>query len=237
MYHEEDFLPVSALQHLIFCERRAGLVLLEGCWDDNLYTVEGRIFHERTDETTAEWVGRDMRVVRGLRIHSRSLGLVGRADVLEFHRLGAGSLDKETDPEFAEQGVKLSYTSGRWRPFPVEYKRGRLRREEGFEIQLCAQALCLEAMLQTHVPSGAVYYGKTRRRLPLEFTSELRSQTQVAALRLHELVEVRRVPSPVYQKKCEHCSLKDLCMPKALSSRRSVRRYLAQVLSSVENEE
>ena len=152
MFSEDDLLPISALQHLLFCERRAFLVHVERVWQENVSTVEGHQLHDRTHEAGTESRG-DIRIARGLRLRSLTLGLSGMADVVEFHRVADG-----------EAGAELPRTRGRWRPFPVEYKRGILRHEQAYEVQLCAQAMCLEEMLGTAVPAGSLFYGLSRRR-------------------------------------------------------------------------
>jgi CRISPR-associated exonuclease Cas4 len=129
-------------------------------------------------------------------------------------------------------GVPLPGARGLWQPLPVEYKRGRLRREEGYEVQLCAQALCLEEMLCVAVPVGAVFYGQPRKRLEVVFGEELRRQAETAAARLHELIRARNTPPACYEKKCESCSLLTLCMPKTTGGHKSVNRYLAGVMDT-----
>ena len=129
MFTEDNLLPISALQHLLFCERQCALIHLERAWQENRLTAEGRIMHERVHEGGDE-TRRDVRIVRGLRLRSLALGLVGIADVVEFHR--------------AADGVAVPESAGTWRPFPVEYKRGRPKSEPWDAVQLCAQALCLE---------------------------------------------------------------------------------------------
>ena len=232
MYSEDDLLPVSGLQHLIFCERRVALIHIEGIWDENPFTVEGRHLHDRADSPETE-VRRDVRIARGLRLRCLRLGLTGKADVVEFHRMED---DTAALPGMRPHGVTLPGVSGPWQPFPVEYKRGRLRHEEGYEIQLCAQALCLEEMLNAHVPAGAIFYGKTGRRLDVVFDDTLRNETEIAAARLHELIGNERTPPARYEKKCAKCSLMSLCMPKAISARNRVERYLATALADHEEQ-
>ena len=129
----------------------------------------------------------------------------------------------------ANSGVRLDGVDGLWRPYPVEYKRGRLRHEQSYAIQLCAQALCLEEMLDTGVPEGALFYGKTARRQVVAFDDDLRRETETAAEQLHELFASRVTPKPVYVKnKCRQCSLVDVCLPKQTSSSRSVSQWLAR---------
>jgi CRISPR-associated exonuclease Cas4 len=126
--------------------------------------------------------------------------------------------------------VPLGDAYGLWRPFPVDYKRGRLRHEEGFEIQLCAQALCIEEMLGVAVPVGAIFYGKPRRRLEVIFDADIRKRTEQAAFRLHDLFRSGQTPPARYEKKCENCSLTDLCMPKVTGTAKSVAKYLSRML-------
>jgi len=211
MYEEDELLPVSALQHLIFCERQWALIHLEQIWAENPLTAEGRILHEQAHEHRPE-TRKDLRVTRGLRLRCLRLGLTGVADVVEFHQ--------------GEAGISLPGLTGLWRPEPIEYKRGRPKPEPCDEIQLCAQALCLEEMLQTEVPAGAIFYGQPRRRHHVDFNPELRRQTEAAAARLHELTRRAVTPQARYEKKCRSCSLVDQCLPKTTGSRRKVADYL-----------
>jgi len=213
VYTEDDLLPISALQHLSFCERQWGLIHLEGAWAENVLTAEGREMHGRAHEGADEW--RDgVRVCRGLRLRSLRLGLTGQADVVEFHPVAVGA------------GVALQGYRGAWRPFPVEYKRGKSKPGECDRIQLCAQALCLEEMLEAQIPAGALFYGKTRRREDVEFHGELREATERLAARLHEMRDAGVTPPAVYEKKCERCSLVDICLPDVTGSGQSVEGYL-----------
>lgn len=222
MYDEEDLLFVSALQDIVFCERRCALRHLEGHWEENVATIEGQNLHDRSHDPGTESRG-DVRIARGLLLRSLRLGLSGKTDVVEFHLLSAG------EPETS--GVALPGVSGRWRPYPVEYKRGRLRHERSYEVQLCAQALCLEEMLDVAVPRGALFYGKTVRRQEVVFNDSLRRETELAAGLLHELFGRRETPAAIYVKnKCHECSLFDVCLPHLTSSSRSASRYLAKML-------
>jgi CRISPR-associated exonuclease Cas4 len=229
MFGEDDLLPISALAHLFFCQRRAALIHIEGVWDENVFTAEGRILHEAAHEPALESRG-DLRIARGLRLRSLRLGLSGKADVVEFHRRAQADSPPATEGGVLPTRIQLPGVDGFWQPFPVEYKRGRLRREEGYEVQLCAQALCLEEMLTVAVPVGAVFYGQPRKRLEVAFGEQLRRETETAAARLHELIQSRNTPPARYEKKCESCSLLTLCMPKTTTGRKSVDRYLAAML-------
>ena len=223
MYSEEDLLPISALSHLVFCERRAALVMLEGLWEDNVFTAEGNLLHEQTHRDSG-WSRPGSRLVRGLWICSYKLGLYGRADVIEFP-----TPDDSRDGFSAANAVKSP-----WQPLLIEYKRGRLRRETSFEVQLCAQAMCLEEMLGIRVEAGMIYYGKTRRRLEVQLDDDLREKTIGAALRLHQLMASGETPRAVFRPKCRYCSLIDICLPTAMSPKKSVRRYLREAIAGDE---
>lgn len=214
IYTEDELIPLSALQHLLFCERQCALIHIEQAWAENRLTVEGRHLHERVDEVGKESRGR-IRTVFSLPVRSFTLGISGKADAVEFHR-------EDRD----DAGAVLL-----WRPFPVEYKRGKPKMDDCDVVQLCAQALCLEEMLGLTVPEGAMYYGKPRRRMVVSFGDSLRAKTCEAARRLHELIESGRTPQARYEKKCDSCSLFSLCMPKVTGARRSVQRYLAETLT------
>lgn len=210
IYTEDDLLPLSGLQHLAFCERQCALIHIEQAWAENLYTAEGRVLHERVDQ--ADQVSRgDIRLEYGMPVRSLRLGLIGKADVVEFHRTG-------------------DTTGEKWVPFPVEYKRGKPKKANVDRIQLCAQALCLEEMLNVEVPSGALFYGKTRHREDVGFEAQLRLETEESARRFHALIKAGVTPRPVRGKQCDTCSLKDLCLPKPLETERSIDRYLMSAL-------
>jgi CRISPR-associated exonuclease Cas4 len=223
VFSEDDLLPVSGLQHLLFCERQAALIHLERMWMDNALTVEGTHLHERADSGRGESRG-DLRVVRGLPLRSARLGLSGKADVVELWRLGLGEIG-------IGAAVVLPGVPGLWRPFPIEYKRGGPKLHRADEVQLCAQGICLEEMLAVEVPAGALFYARPRRRLEVAFDRDLRQLTEEAAARYHELVERSIMPRPVREPKCDRCSLLDLCLPEA--SARSGQRYLARFLRQV----
>jgi len=183
MYTEDDLIPLSALQHLIFCERQCALIHIEQAWAENLFTAEGRIMHEHVHAEERESRGK-IRIEYGMPLRSLRLG-------------------------------------------PVEYKRGKPKKDNSDKVQLCAQALCLEEMMDVSVPDGALFYGKTRRRLDVVFDGTLRKLTEATAMRLHELIEYGRTPRPVYAKKCDSCSLAGMCLPKTMGKRKSVKRYLS----------
>jgi CRISPR-associated exonuclease Cas4 len=210
MFSEDDLLPLSALQHLLYCERQCALIHLEQLWAENSLTVHGKHLHERADSGKSEsrW---GVRTVRSLPLRSLKWGLIGKADIVEFRAESVGE-----------------------RCFPVEYKRGKPKAHDADRVQLCAQALCLEEMLGITVPAGALFYGKTRRRLDVAFDESLRNLTLGTIARLHELIASRCTPPAIYEKaKCERCSLINLCMPKARSRSPAPNDYLAHALTGV----
>ena len=210
-FREEELLQLSGLQHFAFCRRQWALIHLEQQWRDNLRTVEGQLLHRRAhDEALRERRG-DTLILRGLPVVSRALGLSGQCDVVEFHAV--------------PDGVPLRGEEGLWRPFPVEYKRGRPKAHQADELQLCAQAMCLEEMLCCFVPEGALFYGEPRRRTPVPFSPELRRQVQAFAAEMHQCYHRGYTPKAKPGKSCSACSLKDLCLPQ-LTRRSAVSEYL-----------
>ena len=205
MYSEDDLLPLSALQHLLFCERQCALIHIEQLWAENRFTAEGRIMHERVDEQGSRSRGVEMRVEYAMPLRSLRLGLSGKADAMEFHHNADGS----------------------WTPFPVEYKRGRPKPEPWDEVQLCAQAICLEEMKNISIARGALFYGETRHRRDVEFDAPLRLRTEETARRLHELFASGKTPPAIYGKrKCQNCSMLEQCAPR-LSTQGSAAAYIA----------
>ena len=208
-YTEDDLIMVSALQHIAFCERQCALIHIEQVWSESGLTAEGHIMHERVHEQDRE-SRRNVRIEYGLPLRSLKLGLVGKADVVEFRRVGK---------DF-------------WQPFPVEYKRGKPKHDHCDMIQLCAQAMCLEEMLSVSVPSGAIFYGRTRRRLDVSFDDTLRRETEEAAEKAHQLISTGKTPPPVYEKRCKSCSLIGECIPKTIGEKSSVKHYLERMIES-----
>ena len=224
-FSEDDLIPISGLQHLVFCERQAALIHVEGHWADNAHTVVGSHMHNRVHMTGPRRERRgDLIIVRGLALRSLELGIVGIADVVEFHRCAA------------EEGVRLDGVSGWWMPFPVEYKKGRPKAHRADEVQLCAQAICLEEYFHCPVQEGALFYGKEQRRTDVLFDDELRASTVQAAMRFREIVVRGETPPAEYGKKCASCSLKEVCLPEASGEHRSARRFLDARLAEIETE-
>ncbi|WP_462323662.1 CRISPR-associated protein Cas4 [Desulfoplanes sp.] len=207
MYQESDLFQLSALQHYLFCPRQCGLIHLEQIWMENRYTAEGQLLHSRVDTERVEIRG-DRKIASSLLIRSLRLGVSGKADVVEFHK---------------REGI--------WVPFPVEYKRGRPKANDSDRVQLCAQAMCLEEMLDTAVPCGALFYGKRKRRLEVDFDHALRATTEDTARAVHDMLAGGVTPTAKRSKKCATCSLLEVCMPEKTGSSRSASRYLSSVFS------
>lgn len=234
MYEEDDLLPLSRLADLEFCERRAALHLVEGVWEDNVHTAQGTVLHDKVHETEGIESRGDVRIARGLWVRSLRLGLSGKCDVVEFRFSDQLSVNSDQSSVIEKRvGVEIAGAPGLWRPYPVEYKPGRLKHQESFQIQLCAQAMCLEEMMGVRIAAGALFYGKTRRRLEVGFDEGLRGKTETAARRLHELVESGRTPAAQYGKKCESCSLLELCAPRVTGGGHSAARYLSEAVSGM----
>ena len=213
MYSEEEYLMLSGIQHFAFCRRQWAMIHIEQQWAENYRTTAGELMHKKAhDEGSFEKRG-DLLIVRGLRISSRELGLSGQCDVVEFHR--------------DDEGVKLFGYEGKWTPVPVEYKHGAPKEDNADELQLCAQAICLEEMFQIRIPDGYLFYGENRRRSHVEFTEDLREAVKKAAGEMHDLFQKGYTPNVKPTKKCRACSLEDLCLPK-LQKTVKVRTYIEQ---------
>ena len=214
-YKEEDFLQLSGLQHFKFCRRRWALIHIENQWAENYRTIDGAILHQNAHDTAFQESRGDRFITRGVSVYSAELGVSGQCDVLAYHQ--------------GNTGIPLAGKDGLWRPYPVEYKRGKPREDTGDTLQLCGQAMCLEAMLCCDIPEGALYYGEIRRRQRVTFTPELRLQVRELLQQMHELYQRGYTPKVRPSKSCHACSLKELCLPKLMKNR-SVSAYLKSAM-------
>ncbi|ANF56277.1 CRISPR-associated protein Cas4 [Halotalea alkalilenta] len=211
MGDETRLIPLSALQHMLFCPRQCALIHLEQQWTENRYTAEGRILHERADHLGHER-RRGIHTAMALPLASEVLSLSGVADMVEFDE--------------CQESVVVR---------PIEYKRGRPKAHRADEVQLCAQALCLEEMLDVRVEQGALYYGKTRRRKVITFDDELRALTLKVIEDTRAQFESNRTPPAIYEsKRCNHCSLTDICQPQVMGKQRSASRWLVRQLQTLD---
>lgn len=214
-YSEEDYLLLSGIQHFAFCRRQWALIHIENQWAENERTVDGIIMHEKAHSGDAESRG-DAVIMRALRVFSATLGVSGECDVVEFHR--------DAD------GISLNGHDGLWQPYPVEYKRGKPKEHNADEMQLCAQAMCLEEMLCCTIPCGALFYGEPRRRTEVEFTPELRRTVEDSLNEMHDYYKRGYTPKAKPRKGCSTCSLKEICLPK-MAQRKSVAAYVERALN------
>ena len=215
MESDADFLLLSGIKHFCFCKRRWALVHIEQQWQENALTVSGHLIHERVhDENFTESRG-SVLLSRGMPVRSQVLRITGECDLVELRH--------------DENGIAIHGRSGTWRVFPVEYKHGQPDERGADEMQLCAQALCLEEMLVTDIPDGAIYYGKIRRRVPVAFTAELRRMTAEAIAEMHRLFARGHTPKAKWTKACKSCSLVEVCQP-LLAKRTSASAYIRQML-------
>lgn len=222
MYPEDQLLPISALQHLLFCPRQCALIHNEQIWMENRLTVEGRHLHRRAHEETSELRGGTW-IVRGLPLRSLELGLIGKADVVEFTPRGAAA-ETELDARRLFQAARGAPEA--WRVAPVEYKRGKPKKDNSDRVQLCAQGLCLEEMLGVAIDAGAIFYGRRRRRSEIAFDDALRAETAETARRLRDLIVSGATPRAAREPKCDNCSLLNLCLPDVTAPRRDMTRRI-----------
>lgn len=210
-YCEEDYLMLSGIQHFAFCRRQWALIHIEQQWADNYRTTSGELFHKKAhDETSFEKRG-PLLTVRGLRISSTRLGVTGQCDIVEFHQ------DKS--------GIKIQGYDEMWSVVPVEYKRGKPKEGNEDEVQLCAQAMCLEEMFLTEIPNGYFFYGEDKRRREVLFTSDLRDTVEKICDEMHQLFQKGYTPKVKTSSKCKSCSLNALCIPQ-LMKKISVAEYM-----------
>ena len=203
----DDPIPLSALQHHLYCPRQCALIHIERIWSENRFTAEGRLLHDRADQPAVE-KRKGIRTVTAMPLANEALGIAGVADVVEFHATAQGE-----------------------QPYPVEYKRGKPKAHRADEVQLCAQALCLEVMFGKPCTEGALYYGKTRRRQTVLFDQALRTLTLQVIAETRTLIESGKTPPAEYNaKRCDACSLMDDCQPRLLAHRRNVNVWLQDAL-------
>lgn len=224
-YSEEDLLPLSGIQHYAFCERQWGLIHLEQQWQENLKTTEGQILHERVHDPDYKESRVGVVSARSLPLKSYLLGLAGVADLVEFV-----PLSDEND----SGGVLLPGRKGRYQPVPVEYKRGKPKKDDRDAVQLCTQAICLEEMMSVQIEYGYLFYGQTQHRVEIVFDHELRQRVESLAKAMHDSYEAGNTPTARKGVKCSLCSMENICLPKMMRKTRSVEEYLCEMLSDAD---
>jgi CRISPR-associated exonuclease Cas4 len=218
-YKEEDFIMLSGIQHYSFCPRQWALIHIEQQWEENYFTVMGNIMHENAHDKDSTEKRKNVVITRGMPVFSRTLGVRGDCDVVEFYQ--------------SNDGIPLKNYEGTYQPVPVEYKRGKPKEHDADVLQLCAQAMCLEEMLVCMIPKGFLYYGEIRRRIEIIFNDELRKKTIDSFEKMHQMFDRNFTPKGKVTKACKSCSLAERCLPK-LNKKSSVSEYLARNLEEEE---
>lgn len=218
-YSEDDFLMISGIQHFRFCRRQWALIHIEQQWAENVHTVVGELMHKKAHDPMITEKRKEVLIARALPVSSRVMGVSGECDVVEFHK--------------CEDGVKLCGHRGLYDIFPIEYKKGKPKTTEEDILQLTAQAMCLEEMFSTVILKGAIFYGETRKREEVDFTDELRKQVREMFQEMHQYYNRRYTPRVRWNKSCNGCSLKDICLPK-LGKVETVSDYLERAMREVD---
>ncbi len=208
---EEDYLMISGIQHFVFCRRQWALIHVEQQWEDNYFTVDGELKHERADNPEIHEKRKNTTLIHALPVKSQTLGITGKCDVVELKQ--------------SENGVHLPEYKGCYSVTPIEYKRGKPKEDNSDKLQLLAEAYCLEEMLVTRIDKGYLFYFETRRREEVFFTEELRQQLNQAIDEMHSYMDRGYTPKVKTGKKCKTCSLKDICLPE-LNKHRDVKQYI-----------
>lgn len=211
MYEENNFLLLSGIQHFVFCRRQWALIHVEQQWSDNVRTVEGHLMHNKAHDNSIREKRGNLLISRAMPICSRSMGVSGECDVVEFHR--------------SKNGISLHGEDGVYQVIPVEYKRGKPKIGHEDVVQLAAQGMCLEEMLCCEISYGYLYYGETRHREKIEFSEELRAEVCGIFEEMHRYFEQRFTPKVRFSKACNACSLKDICLP-VLGKNKSAVDYI-----------
>jgi CRISPR-associated exonuclease Cas4 len=243
MFTEDQLLPISALQHWLYCPRQCGLIHLEQVWAENKFTAQGQVLHQKAHE------GRDeskagVRITRSMSVRSLVLGISGQCDIVEFHPAGAcgdlkyqisdlkgGANEPATELPDGHLKSQISDLKCTALVVPVEYKRGKPKSHRADEVQLCAQAMCLEEMLGVTISSGCLFYGEKKRRTVVGFDAPLRQLVTETAAALHAMIDSRVTPSAVHDsRRCDACSLIELCQPKAMRFKRGAQAWFTSNL-------
>lgn len=219
-YTPDELLPLSGIQHFVFCRRQWALIHVEHQWADNFLTVDGKIMHERVDDPFFSEVRKGGIITRSMPVSSYTLGLIGVCDVVEFTP--------------ALTGVNLKGKEGTFLPAPVEYKHGKEKWDSCDEAQLCAQAMCLEEMLSVKILQGFLFYGETRHRVAVDLSDTLRDLVRKMSAEMHSYFERGYTPKVKPSKACQSCSLKDICLPELQKNILPASKYIQMHLDGDE---
>ena len=215
MYTEDEYLTLSGIQHFVFCRRQWALIHIEQQWEENYRTADGRVMHRNVHDAGFHEKRGDLVISRAMAVSSQRLGISGECDAVEFRK--------------DSSGIEIFGLEGRYSVTPVEYKRGQPKEDPCDEMQLAAQAMCLEEMLCCRIDTGFLYYGETHRRLKVEINEQLRQDTENALREMHELFRKRYTPKVKRSKACNACSLKNICLP-VLCSQKSAKDHILSML-------
>lgn len=215
-YKEEDFLKLSGIQHFAFCRRQWALIHVENQWEENVRTVEGHIIHDKAHDKFSTESRGSILITRGMPIFSTTLGISGECDIVEFHK--------------SQDGIKIAGKDGLYNVVPIEYKRGIEKQDDIDELQLTAQAICLEEMLCCSISVGYLFYHETRRRVAVNISEELRVKVKDMLIEMHQLYDRGHTPRVKRTRKCNACSLKHICLPE-LSSVKPVKTYIREYMT------
>lgn len=218
-YREEEYLMISGIQHFRFCRRQWALIHIEQQWAENEHTVVGELMHKKVHDPYLTEKRKGVLITRALPVSSRILGISGECDVVEFHQ--------------KEEGVKLHGHRGFYEIYPIEYKKGKPKESEEDILQLTAQTMCLEEMFSTDIPEGAIFYGETRRRECIKITEELKLEVKNMVEEMRQYYVRRYTPQVKNSKRCNSCSLKDICLPR-IGKADSVKHYVTQALEDTQ---
>lgn len=210
-YKEEDYLLISGIQHFIFCKRQWALIHIEQQWEENFFTMDGMLLHERTDDDSIKESRRNLITIRALPIKSKSLCVTGKCDVVELM--------------LSSDGIYIPKYDNTYKVCPVEYKRGKPKQDDSDSLQLLAQAICLEEMLITTIDKAYIFYFETRRRQEIVFTEDMRRRLYDVVTEMHNYTDNGITPKVRTGKKCRTCSLKNICIPN-LNNEKNVSLYI-----------
>jgi len=211
IYDDDELLPLSGIQHFAFCERQWALIHVERQWAENVRTVEGKHLHQRVDDPYFSESRGAIKTIRSVPLLSRMLGLYGFADVIEYYSLS-------NSDNFDEMTI-------------IEYKRGKPKPDDRDEVQICAQAMCLEEMLKINLSGGYFFYGETRHRHKVLFSKELRERVVQLSRGMHELFVKGITPWAVKGKKCKNCSMSDICLPALGRKKTTAGKYIKSIIA------
>lgn len=213
---EDDYLMLSGIQHFYFCKRQWGLIHINQQWQENEYTIEGQFIHTKVDNPLLKEKRKDIFISRAMHVFSKELGLVGILDAVEFHK--------------DSQGIQVNHKRGKWKPYIVEYKRGKPKKDNRDIIQLVAEVICLEETLGCKIDKSYLYYHSTNNKQEIEITKSLRAEVISYAKQMHIFYSTGKLPKAEYFRNCQTCSLVDVCMPRLSKKSKNTSNYIKNAI-------